>query len=396
MNRSLLVNTLGHSAGVLIFGIFLVLLLQDRSARGLRGGIKPMLAAALALAWNLASLIVLGTRDRESLFAQVTIAIGFSVISLLPAVLFDLCLEQRYRPLVRAGYALAFFATALHLAELFREGASYHRWALTSITVGFGILTVVAALSVYREEHGRATTSRLLGTMSLFLLAMSFVHLGGAHVNQIWSQELAFHHAAIPVALFVLLQDYRFVLLDAFLRFLANVLLAALFVFAAVEAWQFQLLPGADTPFHLALLLAGACLVLILFAVVRGGVQRLLTRLVLRRGNEEALLRDLRTSVTTEDEYIAAAAARLGDFMGAPASVIVSAHVSQQGGEAVVPLRIASGGPTHILLGRRIGGRRYLSEDLQALSRAAALIAEQVEQYRESEMRRLVAQAELR
>ncbi len=42
------------------------------------------------------------------------------------------------------------------------------------------------------------------------------------------------------------------------------------------------------------------------------------------------------------------------------------------------------------------GGRRYLSEDLQALGRAAGQMVEQVEQYRESEMRRLVAQAELR
>jgi LytS/YehU family sensor histidine kinase len=118
--------------------------------------------------------------------------------------------------------------------------------------------------------------------------------------------------------------------------------------------------------------------------------------LILRRGNEEALLRDLRTAVTTEEEYIASAATRLGSFMGAPASVVASEHVGQQGVEAIVPLRIASGGPAHILLGRRTGGRRYLSEDLQALARAAALIAEQVEQYRESEMRRLVAQAELR
>ena len=37
MNESLLVNTLGHSAGVLIFGIFLYLLIEDRAARRLRG-----------------------------------------------------------------------------------------------------------------------------------------------------------------------------------------------------------------------------------------------------------------------------------------------------------------------------------------------------------------------
>ena len=398
MKESLLVNTLGHSAGVLIFGIFLVLLLRDRAARRLRGGLKSILAALLALVWNLASLIVLGSDSPDSWFIRITIAIGFSVLSLLPAVLFDLCLNRRYRSLVRSGYALSALATSLHVAELFRDNASYHRWALTSITIGFGILTLVAAVLVYREEHSRATTSRLVGTMSLFLLAMSFVHLGSGHAQQIWSQELAFHHAAIPLALLVLLQDYRFVLLDAFFRFLANVFLAALFVFAAVEAWRLELLPAADTPFHLALLLAGACLMLVLFALARGGVQRALTWLIFRRPNEEALLRELKTPIRSEEEYIAGAVARLGEFMGAPASSQAAGAVDpeQQGAEAVLPLRTGPGGSLSVLLGRRTGGRRYLSEDLQALNRAAAVIGEQLEQFRDLETRRLVAQAELR
>ncbi|HYV64251.1 MAG TPA: histidine kinase [Bryobacteraceae bacterium] len=397
MNESLLVNTLGHSAGVLIFGIFLVLLLRDRAARRLRGGLKSILAAVLALVWNVASLIVLGSESPDTFFIRITIAIGFSVLSLLPAVLFDLCLERRYRPLVQGGYALSAAATALHIAELFHANASYHRWALTSITIGFGILTLIAAVLVYREEHDRATTSRVAGTMSLFLLAMSFVHLGGGHAQQIWSQELAFHHAAIPLALLVLLQDYRFVLLDAFFRFLANVFLAAVFVFGAVEAWRLELLPAADTPFHVALLLAGACLLLVLFALARGGIQRALTRLIFRRPNEEALVRDLKTAIRGEDEYIAGAVARLGEFMGAPARVTVGAVEAQnQGAEAAVPLRTGSGGSLSVLLGRRTGGRRYLSEDLQALGRAAAVISEQLEQYRDLETRRLVAQAELR
>ncbi|MBZ5635057.1 MAG: histidine kinase [Acidobacteriia bacterium] len=395
MNESLLVNTLGHSAGVLIFGIFLVLLLRDRAAR--RGGVKSILAAVLALVWNLASLIVLGSVTPDKLFVRITIAIGFSVLSLLPAVLFDLCLERRYHTLVRCGYALSMLATGLHIAELFREDASYHRWALSSITIGFGILTLIAAVFVYREEHDRATTSRVAGTMSLFLLAMSFVHLGSGHAQQIWSQELAFHHAAIPLALLVLLQDYRFVLLDAFFRFLANVFLAAVFVFGAVEAWRLELLPAADTPFHIALLLAGACLLLVLFALARGGVQRALTRLIFRRPNEEALLRELKTPIRSEEEYIAGAVARLGEFMGAPARVAAGVvEAPDQGAEAVVPLRTGSGGSLSVLLGRRTGGRRYLSEDFQALGRVAAAIGEQLDQYRDLETRRLVAQAELR
>jgi len=371
VNESLLVNTLGHSAGVLIFGIFLVLLVRDRAARRLRGGVKSILAALLALIWNVASLIVLGSNSPDTWFVRITIAIGFSVVSLLPAVLFDLCLAQRHRPLVLSGYALSGLATSLHVAELFRENSSYHRWGLTSITLGFGILTLIAAILVYRDEHDRATTSRVVGTMSLFLLAMSFVHLGSGHAQQIWSQELAFHHAAIPLALLVLLQDYRFLLLDAFFRFLANVLLAAVFVFAAVAAWRFALLPAADTPFHVALLLSGACLALVLFALARGGVQRALTRLIFRRPNEEALLRDLKIPVSSEDEYIAGAVARLGQFMGAPGRAVVNSHEREdQGAEAVIPLRSGSGGPLYAALGRRSGGRRYLSEDLQALNRA--------------------------
>jgi hypothetical protein len=256
--------------------------------------------------------------------------------------------------------------------------------------------------------------------MSLFLLAMSFVHLGGGHAAQVWSRELAFHHAAIPLALLVLMQDYRFVLLDAFLRFLANVFLAALFTVGVAQAWRLGWLSQTSTPFRQALLLAGACLLLIVFAMLRGWVQRLLTRLVFRRPDQEPLLHHLKLPIRDEAEYVLESAAELGRFMGAEASVAPAvedaklcdldlrrpalvgqlsrgrAELEDKGIEVIVPLRFASGDARHVLLGRRSGGRRYLSEDLLALGRAAALIVEQIEHFRESEMRRLVSQAELR
>lgn len=416
MKESLLVNALGHSAGVLIFGIFLYLLVQDRAARRLAGSTKSMLAAALALLWNLASLIVLGS-DPQSQLATVMAAISFSVLSLLPAVLFDLCLQERFRALVRLGYGLSAVTIVLHVAELFRDGSQYHRWGLTLITIGFGVLTCVAAASVFvsHQENRRAATSRLVGTMSLFLLAMSFVHFQSGEATQVWSRELAFHHAAIPLALLILLQDYRFVLLDAFLRFLANVFLAALFTFGAAEAWRAKLVQWPSTPFYQALLLTGLCLLLILFAISRAGVQSILTRLVFRSPDREALLAKLKIPISDENEYLRAAAQMLGEFMSAPVidaarelpvylarAVIVSelaqvrAALEDEGVEAVIPLRLSARGLRYVLLGRRFGGRRYLSEDLQALTRAAGQIVEQVEQFRESEMRRLVAQAELR
>ena len=418
VNESLLVNTLGHSAGVLIFGIFLYLLIQDRASRRLPGSGKAMLAAALALLWNLASLIVLAANSAADVFTSVTVAIGFSVLSLLPAVLFDLCLRARFRLLVTLGYALSAVCIALHLSELAAGNPAYHRLGLALITIGYGAFTVIAALRLFAslDENRGVLTSRLIGTMSLFLLAMSFVHLRSAHLNQVWSRELAFHHAAIPLALLVLLQDYRFVLLDAFLRFLANVLLAALFTFGAVVAWRAGLAPPPETPFAQAMLLAAICLALIVFALLRSRLQSLMTHLVFRQPDLNHLLDRLKAPVREEAAYLESAARELGRFMGAEAAlsddpnlpdldlgrpVLVSelprmrAELEQRGFEVAARLRIPSGA-RYILLGRRSGGRRYLSEDLQALGRAAALIEEQIEQYRESEMRRLVAQAELR
>jgi LytS/YehU family sensor histidine kinase len=50
----------------------------------------------------------------------------------------------------------------------------------------------------------------------------------------------------------------------------------------------------------------------------------------------------------------------------------------------------------YVLLGRRLGGRRYLSEDLDSLSKLATVVNENVERFRQDEMQRLVSRAELR
>ena len=55
IHEPLLVNTLGHCAGAIVFGIFLALVIRDRQ----RGSRLLMAAAVLALLWNAGSLAVL-------------------------------------------------------------------------------------------------------------------------------------------------------------------------------------------------------------------------------------------------------------------------------------------------------------------------------------------------
>jgi signal transduction histidine kinase len=266
------------------------------------------------------------------------------------------------------------------------------------------------------------------GAMCAALFAMSFVHFGAEHPAHAWSSELALHHAGIPLARFGLLQDYRFVLLDAFVRFLANALLAAGVTFLMIRsagAFVHVNPRVAQSPIYTTLLLIGFCLLLIAFAVLRGQLQRWLTRVIFRRRDAEKVLREVQARATffnNEQEFLSWAAEQTAKFMSTEAvAVVAEDRLAQslrgydllfplpgsdipglrhspelQWVDAVVPLRLSHGDVRYLLLGRRHGGRRYLSEDLQSLSRLASVLVEQVDQLRNSELERLVSQAELR
>ncbi len=425
-----LVNTIGHSGGAIIFGIFLYLLLRDRSGTRLRGSWLSFAAAGLAFLWNIGALAALIASTRNANLAEVIVFFCFAVLSLLPAVLLHLSLDGSFAPVIAAGYGLSAITIGMHFEELLHPGFNYQRRALLLITVGFAILTgiSVAAVALQGDSARRAKASRILGAMCAALVAMSFVHLGSNQPLHAWSSELLLHHAGIPLALFVLLQDYRFVLLDAFVRFLANVLLAALLTFAVIRGtiqWVTIDQRVSGNPLYAALFLIGICLLLIAFALLRSQVQQWLTRVVFRRPDLNKALHEMQSRsvlFTDESGFLDWASEELARFMRTervevipearcrhmlrgpdllfpvPASDLPALRQSPEFAwvEAVVPLRLAHRDVRYLLLGRRHGGRRYLSEDLQSLSRLTTVILEQLERFRSLEMQRLVSQAELR
>jgi hypothetical protein len=279
---------------------------------------------------------------------------------------------------------------------------------------------VAEAAPALRKRRGGI---RVLASMCLALFAMSFIHFGNGHASQAWSSELVVHHAGIPLALFVLLQDYRFVLLDAFVRFLANALLAAILTGLVIAAaFRLVLVEGmAQAPLHEALLLISTCLFLVFFAWLRNRVQAWLTQAVFRRGSVAGLASRVKDcpAFSSEDQYIdwtarlIAAAVKTKDYavvaqdelaatagLRAPflANLLPSSlsPAKWKWAEVVVPVRRGPDDVQLILLGRRQGGQRYLSGDLDALGRAGVEIAERVEALRRQEMNQLVSQAELR
>ena len=427
-HEPLIVNAIGHLVGTIIFGIFLVLALRGAAGRRARENWLSVASAGLAWTWNAASLASLVLTSGTTRW--IVEAASFSGLSLLPAVLLHLSLNGKLRIVTSSGYVLSVVATAMHLCERLLPGTHLHLWALWVITVGFGVLTLIS-VAVGLLQGGletRRRTSQVVASMCLLLFVVTFSHFGAGHPPRPWSKELLVHHAGIPLALLILLQDYRFVFLDAFVRFLANVFLAAVLAIGGLRV-ALALTPedGSARPLADALAVAGLCGLLILFAYLRGIVQRWLTMAIFRVPSIDGTVQELRSrgvEIRNESEYLNWAAERFAAVAGTNRFEILEAEASRDRPgssmrdldypslaedepwlehdprwnwtEAVVPIRLSQRDVRNLLLGRRRGGRRYLSEDLRVLNHLARVVAEEVERFRSAEMQRLVSDAELR
>jgi hypothetical protein len=386
-----LTNLLGHAAGALVFGIFLVLLLRENPAQRLRGRRLTLVCASLALAWNATSLLIAAVRP-EGWIVDALVVLGTSALSLLPALLLHISMNGRPRVLIVAGYVLSAVAVGMHISELRFGSPEIHHTALNVTAFGFALLTLGAAAINFR--------SRAVASMALLLLSLSFAHFQKDSAHSFWILELLVHHASIPLSLFVLLQDYRFLLLDAFIRFLANILLAAVVTFAGARAaeWFGWWRPDSFEPRTIAAIALGACAALVGYALVRSWLQALLTRLVFRRQSLDAVVAELNTpAISGERAYLEASAQTIARYFGASGHAVLPPGAQPVGDwGAVAPILNAGDSIASIALGRRTGGRRYLSEDLSALSRLTAVVEGRLQAFREAELRHLAAEAEMR
>jgi hypothetical protein len=420
----LFVNAICHSIGVVVFGLLCLLFAVDYQRTRANHHLLPAIASGLAFLWNLGSVIVLARGATPGAETDLLTALSFSVLTILPAVLLHIAIGRTQPYVVIVGYTLTFISVLLHCLEAWTGRESYHHIAILFMTAGFAALTMVSiGLQIRTGSQAHGSARRLATSMCLFLIAMSFAHFGSGTASHAWAREIAFHHAGIPLALYVLLQDHRFLMLDAFVRMLSSVGLAALAVYMAIflEHTTHVLAAVSGRPVWQGLLILAACVALALFAVLRNAVQGLLTRVVFGRRNLESAVEDLRrlrADSSSEDIYIASAAARVAQFMEADRYETVASvrpewaaatepfapsdlELWRSAGTlrwvyAVVPVRRPPYGVSYILLGARRGNRRYLSEDFKAFASMAAAIGEEANRYHALEMQALVSEAELR
>lgn len=411
----ILLNLLGHTAGITAFGAFLVLLVRS-PRRDIRA---PAAAAALALCWNLGSLTVLLAEPAGQFQAAVS-SLSLAFLSLLPCTLLHSALGNEYRWLSAAGYTVGAAAAMIHVTSALGVPVASPGTGLASINYGFGSLSVIGAVLLARGGSQRTRSGmRTLAAMALFLLALSFVHFGRAHEPGAWLHELVFHHAGIPLALFVLLQDYRFLLMDVFVRLAGSVLLAA--AVAGAILWVADLLglvqAASETASDLAAFLVLSGLAILAYPVIAQRMAAWAENSLFRRKNVQAATRAVGTlGADGEDTFLTGAAGVIAEFVSAahwellgadskvrvakpetiPAPGVEALHAAGHGwSEAVVPLRDGVGAQRLLLLGARDGGRRYLSVDLADLELLAAAVARRVEAMRRGEQDSLLRDSEI-
>src|SRR2546430_15963597 len=94
-----LIDTLAHCAAIAVFGVLLCLFFLDwrRSCR--RRSWISACTAALVLLWHVGALLIVAPGFQESYTVYLFHIFSFAGVSLVPALLLHIWLEQRYPPL---------------------------------------------------------------------------------------------------------------------------------------------------------------------------------------------------------------------------------------------------------------------------------------------------------
>lgn len=424
-----LLNLVGLSTGIVLYAMLLVMVVRAGRVPGAHPRYDPLLLATalLGLVWNLCALPAyeLPKVGIEGPFPFL-IAAGFSALGFLPAVVVQSVLRGE-RDAVRgwakriiafAAYAVSSIAAALHVHAVWVGDPLPSAFGMRLLTYTF-IALVVPLATVTRGQPG---ARRALWAAALSIFAVSALHLSQLHQGDAsWPVELLGHHAALPLAIAILYQDFPFALADLFLKRALSVIAlvaAAMLGVAAVGAIHSPELPLRD-PRDVGLLVTFWVATALLYPKLRDLIGWFVDSVLLDRP-DYALLRARigRRAQRQQDiaalldeacgELTPALSARVVRWreMTAPALTAATHDAATRSG-AVVDVPVAE--PPHyaIEVAGLVGGRRLLSDDHAALDAIASLLGRRIdairltnERYererREQEIGKLATEAELR
>jgi two-component system LytT family sensor kinase len=330
---------------------------------------------------------------------------------------------------IALSYALSTVAALMHFASAIRSDVVPSRTALWLLTIGFVGLTLLLLVVTREQSAGRRGT----WVFALAVFALSALHFGRHGGNESWWVELVGHHASLPLALAILIQDYRFAFADLFLKSAIALLLlvalsmgACLGIIVPLARWHDA--AGALDPRATAAMVIVWMATAMTFPLLQRAAAWIVDRIVLRRPDYEATLtafandlEDARDEDAVTRHLLATAGAatsatggrKIDDpFPDADRRVVVSGADLRATGldsAATFLLRLRTVDAPHpaLVFDQLSAGRRLLSDDVRFLESLARWASRRIDSLRvehervardlrEGTMRRLATEAELR
>jgi signal transduction histidine kinase len=429
LNTASLINLLGFTAGIALYALLLAMVVRHRRSRDKFSLDFLLLATAiLGLLWNSGELFTLVWKDfaaRE--VSPVLPAVAYSALGFLPSVVVHSVWKnsenenRKLHLLTFSAYGLSVLASFLHFRAATVYGAALSNTALQILTVGSLLLLAGLLIFNFKQTLERKT----IWITALLIFVLSALHLRSETEGNSWIVELFAHQSSLPLALAILLQDYRFAFADLFLKRALSLLLLTLtafglYVFFAAPLLALHVAHEKNDVQASGILLAFWIATALIYQYLHRFAVWLVDKIILRRADYEKLLIEI-LNVVEKQETIENALAITCEKLAGALTAVDSTWSEYSQGEAEIRLPTVDFTsynadifvPTaespfyRIHLKNFSGGRRLLSDEIELLQTVSLITARRIDvlrvagerynrEIREQEFSKLAAEAELR
>ncbi|HVE59292.1 MAG TPA: histidine kinase [Pyrinomonadaceae bacterium] len=311
LNAAALINLLGFTVGIALYALLLLMVVRHRKTKE-KGAtdLLLLLTAVLGLLWNTGELAALFWKDfRGALVSPFLLAISYSALGFLPSVVVHSAWKnnegesRNVRWLTFTAYGLSVFAALLHFQSAIFNSIAPSDLALRVLT--FGSLALLAGLLIFTFRQKIQNKAVWISALSVF--AVSALHLSGQQEEKSWLIELVAHQSSLPLALAILLQDYRFAFADLFLKRALSLLLLAsvafgLYVFVAVPLLAWHETHDRNDVQAAVLVIALWMTTALVYPSLHKFAVWLVDKIILRRVNYEKLQADILMTIEKRDD----------------------------------------------------------------------------------------------